>query len=55
MSDAVFLAEQAKGRLTIGDEQELLKAEWRKPWGLRLTPTSRQIRDELVEAGYLRR
>jgi len=53
MSDAVFLAERAKGRLTIGDEQEIVKAEWRRPWGLRLTPTSRHIRDELVEAGYL--
>jgi len=55
MSDAIFLAEKAKGRLTIGDEDELVKAEWRRPWGLRLTPTSRQIRDELVASGYLRR
>jgi len=55
MSDAIFLTEKVVGSLTIGDEKELSKAEWRKPWGVRLTPTSRQIRDDLVAAGYLKR
>jgi len=55
MSDAIFLARKAAGRLTIGDHKEIDKAEWRKPWGLRLTPTSRHIRDQLVADGYLRR
>lgn len=47
MSDAVFIAAKASGRLTIGDEDEIDKAMWCKPRGLRLTPTSRHIRDKL--------
>jgi hypothetical protein len=35
------------GRLTIGDKKEIDKAIWRKPRGIRLTPTSRYIRDKL--------
>lgn len=47
MSDAVFIAEKVSGTLAIGDKRELDKAEWRKPRHLRLTPTSRFIRDKL--------
>jgi 8-oxo-dGTP diphosphatase len=47
MSDAVFLAKNAKGRLVIGDKKEIDSAAWKKPRGLRLTPTSRYIRDRL--------
>ncbi|MBR0701364.1 NUDIX hydrolase [Bradyrhizobium diazoefficiens] len=47
MSDAIFLGKKASGRLKIGDKKELDRAEWRKPRGLKLTPTSRYIRDKL--------
>src|SRR5258706_11609598 len=47
MSDAIFVTAKASGRLTIGDKQEIDKATWRKPRGIRLTPTSRYIRDRL--------
>lgn len=47
MSDAIFLADDIEGTLVIGDPREIDRAEWRKPWGLRLTPTSRFIRDQL--------
>ena len=47
MSDAIFVASNATGRLTIGDKHEIDKAIWRKPRGIRLTPTSRYIRDKL--------
>ena len=47
MSDAIFVAAKASGRLTIGDKHEIDKAIWRKPRGIRLTPTSRYIRDKL--------
>jgi ADP-ribose pyrophosphatase YjhB (NUDIX family) len=47
MSDAIFVARKASGRLTIGDKNEIDKAVWRKPHGIRLTPTSRYIRDRL--------
>ena len=47
MSDAIFVARKAAGRLQIGDKREIDRAEWRKPRGLRLTPTSRYIRDRL--------
>ena len=46
MSDAIFVARKASGRLTIGDKNEIDKAVWRKPRGIRLTPTSRYIRGE---------
>ena len=45
MSDAIFVAKKASGKLTIGDKKEIDKAAWHKPRGLRLTPTSRCIRD----------
>src|SRR6202795_4789468 len=48
MSDAIFVAAKASGRLTIGDKKEIDKAIWRKPRGIRLTPTSRYIRDKLL-------
>jgi ADP-ribose pyrophosphatase YjhB (NUDIX family) len=47
MSDAIFIAKDAKGRLEIGDKKEIDRAVWRKPYGLRLTATSRYIRDRL--------
>jgi 8-oxo-dGTP diphosphatase len=46
-SDAIFVAAKASERLTIGDKHEIDKATWRKPRGIRLTPTSRYIRDKL--------
>ena len=42
MSDAIFVT-----ALKIGDKKEIDKAAWRKPRGIRLTPTSRYIRDKL--------
>ncbi|SHN85779.1 NUDIX domain-containing protein [Bradyrhizobium erythrophlei] len=47
MSDAIFIAKKASGNLTIGDKKEIDRAAWRKPRGLRLTPTSRYIRDKV--------
>lgn len=47
MSDAIFVAKKVSGRLKIGDKREIDKAMWRKPRGIRLTPTSRYIRDKL--------
>ena len=47
MSDAIFIASKAWGRLKIGDKNEIDRAIWRKPRGIRLTPTSRYIRNKL--------
>jgi 8-oxo-dGTP diphosphatase len=47
MSDAIFIAGKAAGQLKIGDTREIDRAVWRKPRGIRLTPTSRYIRDKL--------
>jgi ADP-ribose pyrophosphatase YjhB (NUDIX family) len=47
MSDAIFIAKKASGHLAIGDKKEIDRAIWRKPRGIRLTPTSRYIRDKL--------
>ena len=47
MSDAIFIAKKASGTLTIGDKKEIDRAAWSKPRGLRLTPTSRYIRDKV--------
>jgi 8-oxo-dGTP diphosphatase len=47
MNDAIFIAKKASGALRIGDKREIDRAVWRKPRGLRLTPTSRYIRDKL--------
>jgi 8-oxo-dGTP diphosphatase len=47
MSDAIYIAKHAKGRLTIGDKNELIKAAWKKPHEVPLTATSRYIRDRL--------
>src|SRR6201989_890577 len=47
MSDAIFVTAKASGPLAIGDKQEIDKAAWLKPRGVRLTPTSRYIRDKL--------
>jgi 8-oxo-dGTP diphosphatase len=45
MSDAIFIASGVSGDLTVGDKHEIDKAAWRKPHSVRLTPTSRYIRD----------
>ena len=47
MSDAIFIAEKARGKLKIGAPEEIDRAIWRKPHGVRLTATSRRVRDEL--------
>jgi ADP-ribose pyrophosphatase YjhB (NUDIX family) len=47
MSDAIFIANKASGMLKIGDKQEIDRATWRKPRGVKLTPTSRYIRNKL--------
>src|SRR5215469_7866961 len=47
MSDAIFIAKKAKGDLFIGDKNEIDRASWCKPRGIRLTATSRYIRDKL--------
>jgi ADP-ribose pyrophosphatase YjhB (NUDIX family) len=47
MSDAIFVAKKASGPLKIGDKKEIDKVAWRKPRGIRLTATSRYIRDKL--------
>lgn len=47
MSDAIFIAKRASGRLSIGDKGEIDRASWRKPRGVRLTATSRYVRDKL--------
>jgi len=47
MSDAIFVAKKASGRLAIGDKKEIDRAGWRKPRGVRLTPTSRYIVNKL--------
>jgi len=47
MSDAIFITRNVTGALTIGDKKEIDKAVWRKPHGVRLTPTSRYVRDKL--------
>jgi len=41
------IVNKASGHLAIGDKKEIDKATWRKPRGIRLTPTSRYIRDKL--------
>jgi hypothetical protein len=47
MSGAIFIVNKVSGDLTIGDKHEIDKATWRQPRGIRLTPTSRYIRDML--------
>src|SRR6201993_369526 len=47
MSDAIFIAKKASGQLLIGDKKEIDRAIWCKPRGVRLTATSRYIRDKL--------
>ena len=53
MSDAIYFTRGAKGNLTIGDRREIDKAEWRRPWKLKLTPTSRYILSRLLWEGFL--
>src|SRR5471032_3622948 len=51
MSDAIFVAKKVSGRLTIGDKKEIDKPTWCKPRRIRLTPTSRYVRDKLFPKG----
>ena len=51
MSDEIFVASRATGNLTIGDKKEIDRAVWRKPRGIRLTPTARYVRDTLGTDG----
>ena len=53
MSDAIFIVGSVSGRLAIGDKRELDKAAWLKPRGVRLTPTSRYIRDKAFPHGQI--
>ena len=53
MSDAIYFTRGAKGSLTIGDRREIDKAEWRRPWRLKLTPTSRYILNRLLSEGFI--
>ena len=55
MSDAIYCTRGARGSLTIGDRREIDKAEWRRPWKLALTPTSRYILNRLLSDGFLKR
>ena len=55
MSDAIYFTRGARGSLTIGDRREIDKAEWRRPWKLKLTPTSRYILKRLLSEGLLKR
>jgi hypothetical protein len=45
--DRLRIANKASGHLAIGDKKEIDKATWGKPRGIRLTPSSRYIRDKL--------
>src|SRR6266436_1372420 len=47
MSDAIFVPAKAAGRLTIDDKKAIDNTSCAKPRGIRLTPTSRYIRDKL--------
>jgi hypothetical protein len=47
MSDAIFVAKKVSSRLKISDKREIDKAAWRKPRGIKLTPSSRYIVGEL--------
>jgi hypothetical protein len=50
MSDAIYIARQDKGRLSIGDEQEIDRAARLNREACRLTPTSRYICEKLLFA-----
>ena len=48
LSDAIFLPKKRPANwLEIGDKKEIDRAIWRKPRGIRLTPTSRYVRNKL--------
>ena len=51
MSDAIFVTRKVRGELLIGDTKEIDRAGWYKPRGVRLTPTSRYVRDRLFPGG----
>jgi 8-oxo-dGTP diphosphatase len=44
----IFTAKNVSGALVIGDQGELDKAAWRKPWSVRLAPNTRFVRDLLL-------
>jgi 8-oxo-dGTP diphosphatase len=43
----IFVAARAAGPLVIGNPREIDRAEWRSPYGLRLTTSARVVRDHL--------
>jgi 8-oxo-dGTP diphosphatase len=47
MSDAIFVVRKTTGKLKIGDKNEIEKAMWTKPKGLKLTQTSRYIMEAM--------
>ena len=47
MSDAIFIANKASGMLKIGDKREIDRAILAQARGVKLTPTSRYIRNKL--------
>ncbi len=53
MNDAIFVVTNVAGNLLIGDPGEIDRAEWRKPFRVRLTPTSRFVRDQLFASPRL--
>jgi 8-oxo-dGTP diphosphatase len=50
MNDAIFVV-KTTGTLKIGDKKEIDRAVWRKPYGIRLTPASRYIVEQLFPNG----
>jgi 8-oxo-dGTP diphosphatase len=46
ISDAIFVAKKAPGQLKIGDKKEIERRSG-QPRGIRLTPTSRYVKDKL--------
>jgi ADP-ribose pyrophosphatase YjhB (NUDIX family) len=44
---AIFVA-AVSGSLAIGDTREIDRAEWRRPWRLRLSAAAKVARDELL-------
>ena len=40
---AVFVAARATGRLAIGNAREIDRAEWRRPYGVRLTTAASSL------------
>jgi 8-oxo-dGTP diphosphatase len=48
INQMIFTARAVSGALEIGDVGELDRAEWRKPWNIRLAPNTRFVCDLLL-------